>query len=237
VIGVGRPCVHVAVGRDAVWVANGSAGTLTRIDVASDTVAATIDLSGTDPVVQESVHAVDAGDGAVWAAVGRSSLVRIDSGTNAVAARYDVGGTPVSVTDGLGSLWAGLVTERVVRLDRDSGKVTARIPVLGWPSDLTVADEVLVVSADNVSTVDPDTASLAPTPRIGTGPVGAADVPGPGAWVAETRGDVVELAPTGTAGRPPVPVGHDPSAIAYGAGLLWVAVRPPESVSRRPAGS
>jgi DNA-binding SARP family transcriptional activator len=239
VIGVGRPCVHLAVGRGAVWVANGSAGSVTKIDAPSGIVAATIDLSsGPDPLVQEAVHAVAVGEGGVWAAVGQNLLVRLDPETGDVTARHVLGSAPVSVTAGLGSLWAGLVTERVVRVDPESGRVTARIPVLGWPLDLTVADGLLLVSANSLSAVDPETAVLAPTPRIGTSPVGAAEVPGPGAWVAEAQGgDVVELAPAGTEGGPPILVGHDPSAIAYGAGLLWVAVRAPESVSRRPAGS
>jgi DNA-binding SARP family transcriptional activator/streptogramin lyase len=231
VIGVGKPCVHLAIGPGAVWVANGSAGTVTRIDPASDTIADTVDLSGSDPVVRTAVHAVAVGNGAVWAGTSASQLVRLDPTTGRITARYRVDGAPISLTAGLGSLWAGVMTEQVLRIDPGSGRVTARVPVLGAPYEVTIADGRVLVSAGSLWVVDPDVAFPAPTPRIGTDPVGAADVPGPGAWVAERRdGVAIELAPTGSDGRSPVDVGRDPSGIAYGAERLWISVREPTSV-------
>lgn len=228
-IGIGKPCVDLAIGADAVWIANGSAGTLTRVDPVSNTVAKTIDLSGPDPVVSHSVQAVAVGQGWVWAVAGPGLLHRLDPTTGELDGSYQLGGAGLSIATGLGSVWVGTVNERVLRLDPRTGRVTARALVLGWPVDVEVADGRVIVSASSVWVLDPDTALPAPTPRVDTSPTGAADVPGPGAWVAErSGGDVVELVPAGREGRSPVPVGRDPSAIAYGAGLLWVAVREPE---------
>lgn len=232
VIGVGAPCIQLAIGSDAVWVANGSVGTLVRIDPTSGTVAATIDLSGADPIVRDAVQAVAVGAGAIWVAAGPGRLFRVDPSTNAVSAVYPLDSAAISVTAGLGSVWVGVVNNEVHRLDPRSGRVTARIPVLDWPADLEIADGVLLVSAGSLWAVDPETAAAVPTPRIGTKPVGSADVPGAGAWVVELEtGAAVELAPTGTAGRPPVPVGRQPVGIAFGDGLLWIAVRAPDAVT------
>src|SRR5262249_1128777 len=44
--GVGAPAIDLSSGPDAVWVANGSEGTVSRIDPVADAIVETIDLRG-----------------------------------------------------------------------------------------------------------------------------------------------------------------------------------------------
>src|SRR5205809_54721 len=81
-IGIGAPAIDLAVTTDAVWVANGSDGTVSRIDPSVDAVVETIDLRGSSELAWNPTYAVDADDDSVWVAAGPHHVLRIDPATN-----------------------------------------------------------------------------------------------------------------------------------------------------------
>ena len=85
----------VAVTDDAVWVAGTDSQSIVRIDPATDTVVATVDLSGDGG---GSPAGIAATAGAVWVTdPDNDQLLRIDPGSNAVVDTIDTGSRPVAV--------------------------------------------------------------------------------------------------------------------------------------------
>jgi YVTN family beta-propeller protein len=84
VIPTGPIADFLAVGEDAVWVQNNGDGTVSRVDPATNAVAATIRVSGRP--IQGGDIAV--GGGSVWARVSDVLVAQIDPATNAVVARF-----------------------------------------------------------------------------------------------------------------------------------------------------
>jgi DNA-binding SARP family transcriptional activator/streptogramin lyase len=136
----GRP-VSLAVGDDAVWVANADDGTVLRIDPESYEVVETIGL-GAD------VNSVAVGFGSVWVAGGNNeSLFRIDPDENAVEETLRFGKAdplrpdPVFfVATGLEAVWISQGRE-VVRIDPRTNEVTKRIAL---PSPAATASSHVV---------------------------------------------------------------------------------------------
>ena len=97
-IPVGNGPRAIAVGADAVWVANGLDGTVSRIDPASDAVVATVGVG-------DGPSAVAVSPDGVWAASEvRGTVSRLDPDTNTVAGTIRVGSAPAGaavVDDGL----------------------------------------------------------------------------------------------------------------------------------------
>lgn len=231
VIGVGSP-VDLAVGRGAIWVADGIDGSVSRIDPETDTVVAEVDLSQPEAVLPLTVQGVAAGDGAVWAALGRK-LIRIDPSTNRIVASVDLGSGTLAVAAGHGSVWVVTAGSELIRLEPRSLAVTARTPV-GAPVDVVSVDDGVVVLASTdfgpaiLWLVDAASARLLRTFELRGSATGAADVRGASLWAVTSEGAAtrVDLATD----EPPasIDVGREPSAIAVGAGGLWVAMREPE---------
>jgi YVTN family beta-propeller protein len=100
----------LAIGEGALWVAarpgfrccpseTVGTGTLTRIDLATNSVEATIPIGG-NPV------GIAVGEGSVWIAdPGTRSLIRVDPETNRVVARIKVGARPRGIAVGGGFVW------------------------------------------------------------------------------------------------------------------------------------
>jgi YVTN family beta-propeller protein len=95
-----RAPTAIAFGYGALWVANSSEDTVSRIDPSTRTVVARIRV-GRDP------EAVSAGAGGVWVAnQAEDSVTRIDPATNRVVGRpIAVGDSPDHLVAGLGSVW------------------------------------------------------------------------------------------------------------------------------------
>ena len=122
----------VAAGAGALWLGNGAAGTLTRIDAHG--VVTTIPV-GNGP------SGIAVGAGAVWVADSLDDLlVRIDPSTLAVRATIRVGDGPVAVVIAAGSVWVANQHDRTVaRVDPATDHVVERIAVGGSPEALTAA--------------------------------------------------------------------------------------------------
>jgi peptide/nickel transport system substrate-binding protein len=106
-IPVGNGPAAIAVGPDAVWVADSLDGTIVRIDPATRSVTTTI------PVGQ-SPSGVAVGAGSVWVAdSGDGTVDRIDTHTNRVVAAIAVGGSPQAVTVAAGRVWVTVDAETI----------------------------------------------------------------------------------------------------------------------------
>lgn len=130
---VGGAPSHLAVGAGAVWVADSSNGTVTRIDPSTLRVAATVSLPCGDPdgcVLSDLAAGEGAARVAQLAGSSRTTVYRIDPRTDRVVAAVPVptaGGEDLAV--GGGSVWA--VGMGFQRIDPVGGKVVADIQVPG----------------------------------------------------------------------------------------------------------
>jgi class 3 adenylate cyclase/streptogramin lyase len=231
---VGARPVAVAVGDGAVWVANSSDGTVSRIDPRTRAVVRTIGNLGGD------VSDIATGFGAVWIAGGSDgTLTRIDPRLNAVTRTLTFRSStlfhprPVfNVATGAGSVWF-TYGQSILRLDPRTNAVTKRIAVKP-PLAIAFGDGALWVTTidDRVLRIDPATGSTTaafslPTqvvaPVLGGGSVWVlerAQLPYPYTlqanriWSLDTdTGAVLNTAATGPA----------PSGLAWGDGTLWCA--------------
>jgi YVTN family beta-propeller protein len=99
-----------SAGDEAIWVADGYAGTVLRIDPATNRVV------GVSRVGQVPVASVL--PGTVWVNLAGSAVSRIDTVTNEVVESIRVGGSPGGIAVGYGSVWvAGYKDATVWRLD------------------------------------------------------------------------------------------------------------------------
>jgi YVTN family beta-propeller protein len=131
----------VAVGGDAVWVADSEAATVTRVDP----------TGLLEPIaVGHSPSAVAAGAGAVWVADTLDDAVtRINPATRLVVTTIGVGGAPEGVATGAGSVWvANSRSGTVTRIDPSTNKPVGTIHVGGSPQQITVADGRVWVTVD-----------------------------------------------------------------------------------------
>lgn len=115
---------NVVAGAGSVWVPSDAEGTVARIDPASDTVTARVD-------VVPGTFFLAFGEGALWAVSSDESLLqRIDPETNAVTGTADLGEQPGFLVAGEGAVW---VQEQgdgtVARVDPETLEVTGRAEV------------------------------------------------------------------------------------------------------------
>jgi YVTN family beta-propeller protein len=123
----------VAVGGDAVWVADSDAGTVTRVD--SSGLLTQITVGG-------SPSAVALDEGGVWVA-NRSddTVVRIDPSTQGVTTTISVGKSPAGIAVTPGSVWvANSGDGTVTRIDAEAGTVSETIEVGESPQSVIAAD-------------------------------------------------------------------------------------------------
>ena len=186
-IPIGRDAVDVAVGRDAVWVSNGSAGTVTRVDPVSDRALGPPISTGRFPtalaVGSHDVWVVNSGDG---------TLSRIDPRENLVIGRrVAVGRDPQDVAIGFGSVWvANRGDGTISRIDERTGRPRGSIEVGGAPTALAVTVEALVVldsERARVLRLDPDTSRVTDVVRVGGFPTALAVGDNSSLWTADAR--------------------------------------------------
>ena len=235
-IPVGLRPSGVAVGEDAIWVANEDASTVSRIDPKSRKVTDTIRVSA---------HATDIaiGSGAVWVANGDDeSLTRIDSRFDSVQDTIDLRGgatlepQPVfAVATGDDNVWVTSGAHRVLRIDPRTDTNVASTTVALSPLALAYGEGALwVASAARLSRIEPATnAVTASTPVPGAAAIAAGHnhvwliVPG------ELHGEVWRFDPNSMSPTATVQVGVQPSGIAIGDdGAVWVANSGDGTISR-----
>ncbi len=176
-------------------------------------------------------------------AVAPNSVVALRS-SGSIAATVPVGSRPVALASGAGSLWVGNLDDRsVTRVDASSEQRLRTIPLARAPTALAATPKAVWVAAATgaVSRIDPTYDRVASTRLLSTQGGGccyyptSAPRPTLGAfgsvWVVDPTGYVWRLDASGhpTASAD---VGNDPSAIAAGAGSLWVTNSSDGTVTR-----
>jgi DNA-binding beta-propeller fold protein YncE len=115
----------IAASDSAVWVHNGAAGTLVRIDPSTNRVVATIHVG-------HGEGGVALGQGAVWVANPTDgTIMRIDPQTNAVAATITVvqHDDVVAIATSPGAVWVTDFSDNaLIRIDPQTNRIVARIP-------------------------------------------------------------------------------------------------------------
>jgi peptide/nickel transport system substrate-binding protein len=122
----------IALGDGAVWVTDGDANNVTRIDATG---------LRTPVPVGNGPSAIATGAGSVWVTdTLDDAVVRIDPATNAVTNTIAVGRSPEAITVADGWVWVANAGDgTVTRIDPSTGKVAASIAVGGSPRAITVA--------------------------------------------------------------------------------------------------
>jgi streptogramin lyase len=190
-IPIRNDAVDVAVGRDAAWVSNGAAGTVTRVDPVSDRALGPPIRTGRFPtalaVGSHDVWVVNSGDG---------TLARIDPRENLVVGRrVNVGRDPQDVAVGFGAVWvANRGDGTLTRVDERTGRPQATIELGGAPSALAVTTEALIVLDSDrarVIRLDPKSLRVTDIVRVGGFPSALAVGEESSLWTADARRGIV----------------------------------------------
>jgi streptogramin lyase len=190
-IPVGGDAVDVAVGRDAAWVSNGAAGTVTRVDPVSDRALGPPIRTGRFPtalaVGSHDVWVVNSGDG---------TLARIDPRENLVVGRRVlVGRDPQDVAVGFGSVWvANRGDGTLSRIEERTGRPQATIRIGGAPAALAVTVQALLVldsERARVIRLDPRTERVTDVVTVGGFPTALAVGDKRSLWTVDARRGVV----------------------------------------------
>lgn len=138
---VGRSPTALAVGTDAVWVANRDDDTVTRLD------RATGETTDTIPVGNEPLAIALDPLGQVWVANNEdSTLARIDPRSRKAVQTLRVGAAPAALAVARGSLWVAETADgSIARIDPARRQVAERVPVGGNPISLATNGTMLWV--------------------------------------------------------------------------------------------
>jgi DNA-binding SARP family transcriptional activator/ABC-type branched-subunit amino acid transport system substrate-binding protein len=223
-------------GSEPVTIAGGNAGAL---DPTTGKLLATIPL-GTSPT------SIAVGEGSVWVLDADDRTVsQIDPRKRTLVRTFSTGSTPTDLAVGAGALWIGngvpqartALPESVSRFDPESAVVDWTIPLsrasgaaLVWVSAASLAPHVAVTDAA-VWVVNPDLRVSRIDPRTNRVVAGVAGVralsiaAGEGeVWIINDQGEVVEIDPRTNVASKPIPVAAESlTALAVGAGAVWIA--------------
>jgi DNA-binding beta-propeller fold protein YncE len=158
--------LNVVAGAGSIWVASdNAAGTVARVDPATNTVIATVTVS-------PGTWYLAFGFGSVWAASAESRTIqRIDPATNAVVKTTALGKDPGFLAAGEGGVWIQEQGEgTVVKIDPQTGDVAGRVkigPVLKWGDVDTGGGLVWLRTTEDQTFVVIDPHTLAIRKRVG----------------------------------------------------------------------
>ncbi len=172
-------------------------------------------------------------------AVAANSVVPIDA-SGSVGTAVPVGARPVAITSGAGGLWvANFDDESVTRVDVPSRQAVRTIPIGDAPTALAATKDAVWVTGGKggVSEIDPRYDRVASTRSLAApGFFGGSVRPTLSAfgslWVVDPDGVVSRIDPASGRKLGSVGVGNDPSAIAAGAGSVWVTNSSDGTVTR-----
>ncbi len=169
-----------------------------------------------------------------------NSVVALDP-DGSVAAALTVGARPVAAVSAAGSLWVANLDDRTVtRIDLSSRQVLQSIPVGGAPTALAAAPGAVWVSdgTGQISEIDPEYDRPVPTRQLMAGSMLLRGTALPmlaafgSMWIVDPDGYVTQTDPGSGQQIGSVDVGNDPSAVAAGAGSLWVTNSADGTVTR-----
>jgi YVTN family beta-propeller protein len=179
--------------------------------------------------------------GSSEASVPPNSAVALDE-SGSIKATVPVGARPVALTSGAGALWvANLDDKSVTRIDLKSQQAVRAIPTGAAPTGITsTTDAVWITNSEGgVSKIDPaydhltETATRDESFLLFTGAYVRPMLAAFGSiWVASPDGFVSRISPVSGRSTGSVSSGNEPSAIAAGAGSVWVTNRSDGTVTR-----
>lgn len=169
-IPVGRDAAGIAVDATGIWVTGWHANTLSRIDPATNAVAAEITLPLTGSAGPE---AIASGLGSLWVTTTEwndadttvpGSLLRVDPASGAVKATVPIGRNSLSVAAG-SAVWVVNVDDQTItRIDPATNTVAATIPLTGVVTVAAAGDAVWAgTKSGSVVRIDPATNAVAKT--------------------------------------------------------------------------
>jgi YVTN family beta-propeller protein len=112
--------LQLAAGAGAIWVANRSDGTVSRIDPATNAVVAVIQVGDASRSPdQPRLSDITVGEAYVWVArAAERRVAKIDPATNTVVADIRVSGAPSYIAAGAGAVWVSSPTfQKIDRID------------------------------------------------------------------------------------------------------------------------
>jgi YVTN family beta-propeller protein len=204
-----------------VWVADGNAGAVSRINPSTRAVVETIPV-GSSP------SGIAVGSGAIWVTNNDNGTVsRVDPAVDRVVQTIAVGNAPTGVAVGDGSVWVANSSDgTLTRIDAVTGAVVATVAVGAGATDVAVGAGAVWVSderGDRVFRVDPQSDQVTTLINVGTGPTSIATGFG-SVWVANSLdGTVSRIDPQTNTVSATVAVGDGAGGITLGAGGVWVA--------------
>lgn len=244
-LSVGQSPSGVAVDATGVWVTNWWDNTLSRINPATNTVQAVVQLALTGT---EGPEAITTGAGSLWVTTTEytpddttlaGSIVRIDPTTGTTQATIPGGRGSYDIAFGFGSIWVPNFDDNaVVRIDPATNQVVATVSIIE-PSGIAVdANGVWVVDhSGNVVKIDPAT-NMPGTPihTLSTGGFIAAGggslwVTNPGSFDA-ADGSLSRINSATGLLVGSVTVGARPQEVVYAGGSVWVGLGGASSVVR-----
>jgi len=204
-----------------VWMATADAHTILKIDPATNSIIATLDV-GNSPI------GLAFGGGYLWVADNWSASVsKVDVVSNTVVATIDVehGANALAVSGG--NLWvANGWSASVSKIDMASDTVVATIPVGEGPSGLAVVGNFVWVAnsgSDSLSKIEMASDSVVATVSVGSQPRGLAAATGTFIWVANYGTNTVSKIDVGAnTVVATVTVDHQPANLAVIGNFLWV---------------
>ncbi len=234
ILPVGERPVAAVAAADSLWVANLDDHTVTRIDLSSRRILASIPIGG-------APTALAATPGAVWVSDTTGEISRIDPEYNRPVPTRQLAavsslphGTAWPMLAASGSIWIVDPDGYVGQFDPGSGQRIDSVDVGNEPSAVAAGAGWLWVtnSADGtVTRIDPATLVATPIP-VGHGPDAVA-VNAAGVWVANAGDDaLVRINPDTGAVAATASVGDGPAAVLATATALWVANARDDTVMR-----
>lgn len=210
---------------EAVWVSNGPRDSVTRLDPATNTPAATITV-GSKPC-----SGLAAGFGSLWVPLcGDGAIARVDLKTGAVTAplKTSIANSEGSIAAGAESIW--VMTDArgtLARIDPTTNTIVAEIAVPSESYGLAFGEGALWVTStghDTVARVNPNTNLVAETIKVGKAPRFIAVGTGAVWTLNQGDGSVSRIDPATNKVVATIEVGvQGPGGeIAVGEGSVWV---------------
>jgi YVTN family beta-propeller protein len=227
-----RTPTGVAAGGDAVWVAHGRLGALSRVDPQFNQLAKTVDVTESERGGSAQQGSVAVGEGSVWAAYGDTTLARIEPRTLHVAATTVAGAVPAALVVARGSIWVvnsgDSTVARFQPATLEQGPLRV-ISVGDQPTGIAYGAGAIWVanSGDGtVTRIDPSTYATS-TVDVGAQPVSVA-ADDSAVWVANGgNGTLSRIDPGTKAVVQTIEIGNRPAGLALADDLVWVAVQAP----------
>ena len=224
-----RTPTGIAVGHDAVWVAHGIRGEISRVDPQFGQITGTTKVAGTAFGAPNGSVAADSS--AVWAAFGDSTLARLNVAGDVLGEGL-AGSQPAGIVVATDSVWvtnSGDATVQRFNTETFRQGPLRTFNVGTQPTGIIFSDGSIWVAnsgADSVWRIDPSSGAITQI-AVGEGPTALAATTR-AVWVANTAaGTVSRIDPETNDVVETVEIGNAPAGLAAAYGYLWVTVQAP----------